>query len=47
MRSRYDERATRSSILPTVEEREEEKTGGEGEGPKGGSKDKTRSDGRD
>jgi hypothetical protein len=47
MRSRHDERATRSLILPTVGEREGGRTGGEGEGPKGGPKDKTGSDGRD
>jgi hypothetical protein len=47
MRLCYDKRAIRPFILPTVGEREGEKTREEGEGPKGGPKDKIKSDGRD
>jgi hypothetical protein len=41
IRSRYDKRAIRPLILPTVGEREGEKTEGKGERPKGGPRDKT------
>jgi hypothetical protein len=47
MRICRDERATRSSILPTVGEREGERIGRYGEGPERGSRDKTWGDGRD
>jgi len=47
MRRSRDKRATRSPVLPIVGEREGGRARGDGEGPKGGSRDKTWSDGRD
>jgi hypothetical protein len=48
MRLYRDERALRPSILPTIGKGERERARGDrdGEGPKGGSWDKTRSNGR-
>jgi hypothetical protein len=40
MRLRYDKHTIRPFILPTMGERKREKTKEEGEGPKGGLRDK-------
>jgi hypothetical protein len=47
MRRSRDKRATRSPVLPIVGERKGGSARGDGEVPKGGSRDKIWSDGRD